>query len=64
MDELLKLFTKLDIGSEIEMKNAEYAFEFGYDVPGEYLDEGLGQSMPIRIKVQFKGDMKASFHFG
>lgn len=64
MDELMKLFTKLDIGSEMEMKNAEYAFEVGFDIPGGYLDEELDLPIPVRMKVQFKGDMKASFHFG
>lgn len=64
MDELLKLFTKLDIGSEIEMKNAEYAFEIGFDIPGEYLDDELDQAIPVRMKVQFKGDLNANFHFG
>lgn len=63
MDELLKLFTKLDIGSELEMKNAEYAFEFGFDIPGDYLDEESDRQIPVRMKVQFKGDMKATFHF-
>lgn len=62
MDESLKLFTKLDIGSEVEMKNAEYAFEIGFDVPGVY-DE-LDQAIPVRMKVQFKGDLNANFHFG
>ncbi len=64
MDELLKLFTKLDIGSELEMKNAEYELEFNFDIPGEYLDEELNEPITTKLKVQFKGDMKASFHFG
>jgi hypothetical protein len=64
MDELLKLFTKLNIDSELEVKNAEFALEFDFNIPIDYLGEETGQSIPARMKVQFKGDMKTNFRFG